>query len=211
MALAIDRDRVGVVVDDGEGDAVEISTALRGLSGLGVELLDRHAAANHRLRDFRKIEGRDTRKIVVLNLLETHIIVQLVADRSFGLVHGNGTTRHCWITVGIQIELIARNKIILCEVSDAIGIGSEYPRTRRFHTGLLEGIVVIVIHGVEVLDGELRSLKGGGTLRQVVGFVLRISVVLTDGHAHRVARRHIRHLSGRLLASAHCDLLVGRG
>ena len=28
-----------------------------------------------RLRDFRKIEGRDTRKIVVLNLLETHIIV----------------------------------------------------------------------------------------------------------------------------------------
>ena len=75
VALAIDRDCVGVVVDDGEGDAAEISTALRGLSGLGVELLDGHATANHRLRDFRKIEGRDTRKIVVLNLLETHIIV----------------------------------------------------------------------------------------------------------------------------------------
>ena len=211
IALTIDRDRVGVVVDDGEGDALKGRAALRGLPGLRVELLDGHTAANHRLRDFRHIKSRDTFQIVVLNLLETHIGVQLVADRSFGLVHGNGTTRHCWITVGIQIELIARNKIILCEVSDAIGIGSEYPRTRRFHTGLLEGIVVIVIHGVEVLDGELRALKGGGTLRQVVGFVLRISVILTDSHAHRVARRHIRHLSGRLLASAHRDLLVGGG
>ena len=75
IALTIDRDRVGVVVDDGEGDALKGRAALRGLPGLGVELLDGHAAANHRLRDFRKIEGRDTRKIVVLNLLETHIIV----------------------------------------------------------------------------------------------------------------------------------------
>ena len=48
-------------------------------------------------------------------------------------------------------------------------------------------------------------------MRQVVGFVLRISVVLTDGHAHRVARRHIRHLSGCLLTAAHRDLLVGGG
>ena len=82
VALAIDRDRVGVVVDDGEGDAAEIGTALRGLPGLGVELLDGHAAANHRLRDFRHIEGRDTFKIVVLNLLEVNLRVQLVTSWS---------------------------------------------------------------------------------------------------------------------------------
>ena len=82
VALAIDRDRVGVVVDDGEGDAAEISTALRGLPGLGVELLDRHAAANHRLWDFRHIKGRDTFEIVVLNLLEVNLRVQLVTGRS---------------------------------------------------------------------------------------------------------------------------------
>ncbi len=75
VALAIDRDRVGVVVDDGEGDAAEIGTALRGLSGLGVELLDGHAAANHRLWDFRKVEGRDTIKRLFLNLLEAHVLV----------------------------------------------------------------------------------------------------------------------------------------
>ena len=82
VALAIDRDRVGVVVDDGEGDAAEIGTALRGLSSLGVELLDGHAAANHRLWDFRHIKGRDTFEIVVLNLLEVNLRVQLVTGRS---------------------------------------------------------------------------------------------------------------------------------
>ena len=96
VALAIHRDRVRVVVDDGETDAAEISTALRNLPGLGVELLDGHAAANHRFRDFRHIEGRDTFEIVVLNLLEVNLRVQLVTGGCLGFVHGNRTTREDW-------------------------------------------------------------------------------------------------------------------
>ena len=106
VALAIDRDCVGVVVDDGEGDAAEISTAMRGLSGLGVELLDGHATANHRLRDFRKVEGRDTIKRLLLNLLEIHLGIQLVTGRSLGFVCGHGTTRHSNASAFRKIEVI---------------------------------------------------------------------------------------------------------
>ena len=108
-ALAIDRDRVGVVVDDGEGDAAEIGTALRGLSGLGVELLDRHAAANHRLRDFRSVESNDSIKGLLLNLLEIHVGVQLVTDGSLGLVDSNRTTGNRNDTILIE-KLVTRHK-----------------------------------------------------------------------------------------------------
>ena len=48
-------------------------------------------------------------------------------------------------------------------------------------------------------------------MREVVGVVLLIAVILSDKDAHRVTGRLIAHLSGCLLASAHCDLLVGGG
>ena len=108
-ALAIDRDRVGVVVDDGEGDAAEIDTALRGLPSLGVELLDRHAAANHRLRDFRSVESNDSIKGLLLNLLEIHVGVQLVTDGSLGLVDSNRTTGNRNDTILIE-KLVTRHK-----------------------------------------------------------------------------------------------------
>ena len=109
VALAIDRDRVGIVVDDGEGDAAEISTALRGLPSLGVELLDRHAAANHRLRDFRSVESNDSIKGLLLNLLEIHVGVQLVTDGSLGLVDSNRTTGNRNDTILIE-KLVTRHK-----------------------------------------------------------------------------------------------------
>ena len=93
VALAIDRDSVRVVVDDGERDAAEIGTALRDLSGLGVELLDGHAAANHRLRDFRKIKSWYTNGWIFLNLLEVYLVIQFVSVRSLGLIYSHGTTR----------------------------------------------------------------------------------------------------------------------
>ena len=165
--LAIDRDRVRVVVDDGERDAAEISTALRGLSGLGIELLDRHAAANHRLRDFRKIEGRDTFQGVLLNLLEVYLVIQFIASRSLGLVNGNGTARNGDISTIVTIKIIARYKIAIRQFGISIFVSVNHPTTSRVYTGLLDGIVVIVIHGIEILDGKLGTLKRGGALRHI--------------------------------------------
>lgn len=80
VGLAVHLHDVLVVVDDGEADAFKGSGTLWSLAGLGVELLDGHAAANHRLGDFREIKGRDTLKRILLNLLEAHIGVELVSD-----------------------------------------------------------------------------------------------------------------------------------
>ena len=93
VGLAVHLHGVLVVVDDGEADAFKGSITLRGLAGLGVELLDGHAAANHRFGDFREIKGRYTNSRIILNLLEAHILIQLIALGCFGLVDSNRTTR----------------------------------------------------------------------------------------------------------------------
>ena len=105
---AVHDDGVAVVVDDGERDALEARIALRGLAGLGVQLPHGHAATNHRLGNFGEIEGSDSGKRLLLNLLEVHVIIQLVAGRSLRFINDNGTTRECDTSV-IVVESIAGN------------------------------------------------------------------------------------------------------
>ena len=89
VGLAVHLHGVLVVVDDGEGDALKGCSTLRGLTGLGVELLHGHAAALHGFGNLRHVEGGDTGKRVLLNLLETDLGVQLVTSRSLGFVDGD--------------------------------------------------------------------------------------------------------------------------
>ena len=109
VSLAVHLHGVLVVVDDGEADAFKGSITLRGLAGLGVELLDGHTAANHHLRDFRSVESNDSVKGLLLNLLEIHVGVQLVTDGSLGLVDSNRTTGNRNDTILIE-KLVTRHK-----------------------------------------------------------------------------------------------------
>ena len=159
VGLAVHLHGVLVVVDDREADALKGGGALRDLAGLSIELLDGHAAALHGFGNLRHVEGGDTFEIIVLNLLETHFGIQLVASGCLGLVHGNRTTREDWNPILI-VEFITRNDRVFIEIRTPFFISANYPRTGGIHTGLLESIVTIVVHGVEVLDGEFRALKG---------------------------------------------------
>ena len=75
VGLAVHLHGVLVVVDDGECDALKGRAALRGLPGLGVELLHGHAAALHRFRNLGHVEGSDTSKRGFLNLLEVDLAI----------------------------------------------------------------------------------------------------------------------------------------
>ena len=73
------------------------------------------------------------------------------------------------------------------EIGASISIRLECPRTGRLDIGLLEGIVVVVVEGVVVIDGELGIGEGGGTLREVARAVVGLlSVELADKHCQRV-------------------------
>ena len=73
------------------------------------------------------------------------------------------------------------------EIGESISVRLECPRTGRLDIGLLEGIVVVVVEGVVVIDGELGIREGGGTLREVARAVVGLlAVVFTKEHSHRV-------------------------
>ena len=75
VGLAVHLHGVLVVVDDGECDALKGCSTLRGLTGLGVELLHGHAAALHGFGNLGHVEGSDTRKRGFLNLLEVDLAI----------------------------------------------------------------------------------------------------------------------------------------
>ena len=63
---------------------------------------------------------------------------------------------------------------------------------RRLDISFLEVIVVVVVEGVVVIDGELGIGEGGGTLREVPSAVVGLlAVELADKHIHRVIVRFI--------------------
>ena len=78
------------------------------------------------------------------------------------------------------------------EIGESISIRLERPRTGRLDIGLLEDIVVVVVEGVVVIDGELGIGEGGGTLREVARIVVGLlAVELADKHCQRVVVRLI--------------------
>ena len=73
------------------------------------------------------------------------------------------------------------------EIGESISVRLERPRTRRLHVGVLKVIVALVVKGGVVIDGELGTCKGGGTLREVTSAVIGLlAVVFTKEHSHRV-------------------------
>ena len=79
-------------------------------------------------------------------------------------------------------------------MSDTVLVCLERPRAGRLDIGLLEGIVVVVVEGVVVIDGELGIREGCGTLREVARAVVGLlAVELADNHAKRVVVGLIAH------------------
>ena len=75
------------------------------------------------------------------------------------------------------------------KIGESISVRLECPRTRRLHVGVLKVIVALVVKGGVVIDGELGTCKGGGTLREVTSAVIGLlAVVFTKEHSHRVIR-----------------------
>ena len=75
---------------------------------------------------------------------------------------------------------------------NTIRVRLERPRAGRLDIGLLEGIVIVVVEGVVVIDGELGIGEGGGTLREVPRAVVGLlTVELADNHTERVVIRLI--------------------
>ena len=128
------------------------------------------------------------------NLLEAHGVALEIARRCLGLAYDDGATRDTWVIVGVVIEGIAGNEIGCRKVCDTVLIRLERPRAGRLDIGLLEGIVVVVVEGVVVIDGELGIGEGGGTLREVACAVVGLlAVELSDYHTERVVVRLIAH------------------
>ena len=76
------------------------------------------------------------------------------------------------------------------EIGESISVRLECPRAGRLDIGLLEVIVALVVKGGIVIDGELGTCKGGGTLREVARAVIGLlAVVFTKEHSHRVICR----------------------
>ena len=128
------------------------------------------------------------------NLLEAHGVALEVARRCLGLAHDDGTTWNAGDVLVIVVESIAGDEILGIEVSEAIRVRLERPRASRLDIGLLEVIVVVVIEGIVVIDGELGIREGGGTLREVPSAVVGLlAVELADKHCQRVVVRLIAH------------------
>ena len=121
------------------------------------------------------------------NLLEAHGVALEVARRCLGLAHDDGTTWNAGDVLVIVVKSIAGDEILGIEVSEAIRVRLERPRAGRLDIGLLEVIVVVVIEGIVVIDGELGIREGGGTLREVPSAVVGLlAVELADKHTKGV-------------------------
>ena len=137
------------------------------------------------LRDVVSTNGTCGR--ILLNLLERHIVRLHIACGCLGLTNDDSTARDARVVIRVVVEGIAGNKIVGLEVGDSVFVRLERPRTRRLHVGVLKVIVALVVKGGIVIDGELSTCKGGGTLREVTGAVIGLlAVEFTEKHTHRV-------------------------
>ena len=140
------------------------------------------------LGNFRHVVGDNTfNGIVFLNLLERHFIRLYVAHWSFSLTYDNGAAWKCRSPIKSIPKGIARDKMSSVKATETVGVCTKCPRTRRLHVGVLKVIVALVVKGGVVIDGELGTCKGGGTLREVTSAVIGLlAVVFTEEHTHRV-------------------------
>ena len=137
------------------------------------------------LRDVVSTNGTCGR--ILLNLLEGYIVGLHIACGCLGLTNDDSAAWDARVVVGVVVEGIAGNKIVGLEVGDSVFVRLERPRTCRLHVGVLKVIVALVVKGGVVIDGELGTCKGGGTLREVTSAVIGLlAVVFTKEHSHRV-------------------------
>ena len=137
------------------------------------------------LRDVVSTNGTCGR--ILLNLLERYIVGLHIACGCLGLTNDDSAAWDTRVVVGVVVEGIAGNKIVGLEVGDSVFVRLERPRTRWLYVGVLKVIVALVVKGGVVIDGELGTCKGGGTLREVTSAVIGLlAVVFTKEHSHRV-------------------------
>ena len=127
--------------------------------------------------------------IAIHNLLEANGVALKVPRGSLGLAHDDGAARDARVVFFVVVEGIAGNKVFSRKCGKAVLIRLERPRTGRLDIGLLEVIVVVVVEGIVVVDGELGIGEGGGTLREVARAVVGLlAVELADNHLERVSK-----------------------
>ena len=185
IAVLVGHSDMGLAGSEGghlEGHACKaVGTVVGFLSELDIGTVDL-------LGNLRGIVGDNTfNGIVFLNLLERHFIRLYVAHWGFSLTYDNGATWKCRSPIKSIPEGIARDKMSNVKATETVGVCTKRPRTHRLHVGVLKVIVALVVKGGVVIDGELGTCKGGGTLREVTGAVIGLlAVVFTEKHTHRV-------------------------
>ena len=188
IAVLVGHGDVGLAGSEGghlEGHACKaVGTVVGFLSELDIGTADL-------LGNLRGIVGDNTfNGIVFLNLLERHFIRLYVAHWGFSLTYDNGATWKCRSPIKSIPEGIARDKMSNVKATETVGVCTKRPRTHRLHVGVLKVIVALVVKGGIVIDGELGTCKGGGTLREVARAVIGLlAVVFTKEHSHRVICR----------------------
>ena len=185
IAVLVGHGDVGLAGSEGghlEGHACKaVGTVVGFLSELDIGTVDL-------LGNLRGIVGDNTfNGIVFLNLLERHFTRLYVAHWGFSLTYDNGATWKCRSPVKSIPEGIARDKMSNVKATETVGVCTKRPRTHRLHVGVLKVIVALVVKGGVVIDGELGTCKGGGTLREVARAVIGLlAVEFTEKHTHRV-------------------------
>ena len=185
IAVLVGHGDVGLAGSEGghlEGHACKaVGTVVGFLSELDIGTVDL-------LGNLRGIVGDNTfNGIVFLNLLERHFIRLYVAHWGFSLTYDNGATWKCRSPIKSIPEGIARDKMSNVKATETVGVCTKRPRTHRLLVGVLKVIVALVVKGGVVIDGELGTCKGGGTLREVTGAVIGLlAVEFTEKHTHRV-------------------------
>ena len=185
IAVLVGHSDMGLAGSEGghlEGHACKaVGTVVGFLSELDIGTVDL-------LGNLRGIVGDNTfNGIVFLNLLERHFIRLYVAHWGFSLTYDNGATWKCRSPIKSIPEGIARDKMSNVKATETVGVCTKRPRTHRLHVGVLKVIVALVVKGGVVIDGELGTCKGGGTLREVTGAVIGLlAVEFTEKHTHRV-------------------------
>ena len=185
IAVLVGHSDMGLAGSEGghlEGHACKaVGTVVGFLSELDIGTVDL-------LGNLRGIVGDNTfNGIVFLNLLERHFIRLYVAHWGFSLTYDNGATWKCRSPIKSIPEGIARDKMSNVKATETVGVCTKRPRTHRLHVGVLKVIVALVVKGGVVIDGELGTCKGGGTLREVTSVVIGLlAVVFTKEHTHRV-------------------------
>ena len=190
IAVLIGYGDMGLTGGEGghlEGHARKVLGTVLGLLG------ELEVGAVDLLGNLGKVIGLESRNVRAFhNLLEADGVALEIARRCLGLAHDDGATRNSRRVCLIVIERIAENEMVSIEVGITVLIRLERPRAGRFDIGLLEFVVVVVIEGVVVIDGELGIGEGGGTLREVARAVVGLlAVELTDKHCQRVVVRLI--------------------